>query len=72
MTETSTSPADLIPDSDQAAIIKMCELIARLYLIRTEFEVLAGTDASFSNAIGESIGCCTEVITNRIEHSGTH
>lgn len=34
MTDRSISPADLIPNADQAPIMKMCELIALLSIPR--------------------------------------
>ena len=72
MDERPVPQTVLIPSDDQAAIIKMCELIARLYSIRREFETLEGVEpaciTSFSNAIGDSIGSCTEAITGRIQH----
>lgn len=61
-----------VPDSEQTTILEFCGLIARLYQIRNEFEMMEGADSSFSNAIGESIDCCTEAIANRIKHSVMH
>lgn len=34
MKESLIHPAELITSDDRAAIMKMCDLIARLYLIR--------------------------------------
>lgn len=76
MEESLIHPAELITSEDRAAIMKMCDLIARLYLIRREFESLEGVEqdciSCFSNAIGDSIGSCSEAITHRIEHSVMH
>lgn len=73
MEESLIHPAELITSEDRAAIMKMCDLIARLYLIRREFESLEGVEqdciSCFSNAIGDSIGSCSEAITSRIQNA---
>lgn len=72
MVENVIPQTAIVPQADQSVILQICGLIARLYQIRTEFEEMAGEDSSFSNAICESIGCCTEAITHRIENSVMH
>lgn len=72
MNKSNFSTSDSISEGDRTVILHLCDMMARLYQIRTEFEEMAGEDSSFSNAIGESIGCCTEAITLRIENSVMH
>lgn len=69
MNKSDFSTSHTVPEGDRTVILHLCDVMARLYLIRNEFEEMTGANPDFSNAIGESIGCCEEAIAKRVEHS---